>query len=122
MAWGDVNPSGGAGNYVAIGTFKEGIEIWNLDVLDPLEPITTLGGEDMSSAEAAAADAMLKAYNEKKESSKKKKVRSEKRRFDDTWLFILTRRSAPRRERRPLLLRLPRLPPPRSTPALTLTR
>ncbi|GMH89823.1 hypothetical protein TrST_g9234 [Triparma strigata] len=73
MAWGDVNPSGGAGNYVAIGTFKEGIEIWNLDVLDPLEPITTLGGEDMSSAEAAAADAMLKAYNEKKESSKKKK-------------------------------------------------
>lgn len=27
-----------------MGTFEPGIEIWNLDVLDPLEPTATLGG------------------------------------------------------------------------------
>jgi periodic tryptophan protein 1 len=32
-------------NFVAVGTFKPGIEIWNLDVMDPLEPDATLGGE-----------------------------------------------------------------------------
>jgi periodic tryptophan protein 1 len=32
------------GNYVAVGTFDPAIEIWNLDVLDPLEPIAVLGG------------------------------------------------------------------------------
>ncbi|CAM9177971.1 unnamed protein product, partial [Ectocarpus fasciculatus] len=33
------------GNYLAVGTFSPAIEIWNLDVLDPLEPSATLGGE-----------------------------------------------------------------------------
>lgn len=33
------------GSFVAVGTFKPGIEIWNLDVLDVLEPSATLGGE-----------------------------------------------------------------------------
>lgn len=31
-------------SYCAIGTFEPAIEIWNLDVLDPLEPTATLGG------------------------------------------------------------------------------
>ncbi|CAN0424574.1 unnamed protein product [Scytosiphon promiscuus] len=31
-------------SYCAVGTFEPGIEIWNLDVLDPLEPTATLGG------------------------------------------------------------------------------
>lgn len=37
-----------SGAYVAVGTFKPGIEIWNLDVLDPLEPSAVLGGPDMT--------------------------------------------------------------------------
>ncbi|CAM9921529.1 unnamed protein product, partial [Laminaria digitata] len=31
-------------SYCAVGTFEPAIEIWNLDVLDPLEPTATLGG------------------------------------------------------------------------------
>ena len=50
LAWLDCPPflSNGmqvsVGNYVAVGTFDPSIEIWNLDVLDPLEPTATLGG------------------------------------------------------------------------------
>lgn len=29
---------------IAVGTFEPGIEIWNLDVMDPLEPTAVLGG------------------------------------------------------------------------------
>jgi len=39
----------GSSNYVAIGTFLPGIEIWNLDVLDALEPNIILGGQDTTS-------------------------------------------------------------------------
>ena len=37
---------------MAVGTFHPGIEIWNLDVLDALEPTFILGGEDTSEADA----------------------------------------------------------------------
>ena len=36
------------GNFCAVGTFSPGIEIWNLDVLNALEPSCVLGGEDNS--------------------------------------------------------------------------
>ncbi len=32
------------GSYVAVGTFHPSIEIWNLDVIDALEPNAVLGG------------------------------------------------------------------------------
>lgn len=50
LAWMDCPPflvddsQVNVGNYVAVGTFSPAIEIWNLDVLDPLEPTATLGG------------------------------------------------------------------------------
>ncbi len=69
LAWMDCPPflgSGGTqqeiGNYMAVGTFSPGIEIWNLDVLDPLEPSAVLGGVDEKAA----------ASSKKKKSSKKK--------------------------------------------------
>ena len=33
------------GNYVAVGTFSTAIEIWNLDMIDWVEPVIILGGE-----------------------------------------------------------------------------
>jgi periodic tryptophan protein 1 len=45
LAWMSTPPlGGGMGSYVAIGTFEPAIELWNLDVLDPLEPTACLGG------------------------------------------------------------------------------
>lgn len=57
LAWMDIPPfrnpgedaQSGIGSYLAVGTFSPSIEIWNLDVIDPLEPTAVLGGEDTSS-------------------------------------------------------------------------
>ncbi len=57
------------GNYVAVGTFSPAIEIWNLDVLDPLEPTAVLGGTLKSANNAAAAS----DNGSKKKKSKKSK-------------------------------------------------
>lgn len=51
LAQGDISPTGSAGNFCAVGTFIPGIEIWNLDVLNALEPSCVLGGEDTSMAD-----------------------------------------------------------------------
>ena len=48
MAHGQVSHSAITGNFCAVGTFSPGIEIWNLDVLNALEPSCVLGGEDNS--------------------------------------------------------------------------
>ena len=57
LAWMDIPPfrsggedaQSGVGSYLAVGTFSPSIEIWNMDVIDPLEPTAVLGGEDTSS-------------------------------------------------------------------------
>jgi periodic tryptophan protein 1 len=46
-AWMDLRPNSAEaikGSFLAVGTFQPGIEIWNLDVMDVLEPVATLGG------------------------------------------------------------------------------
>ncbi len=47
----DENNGVTVGNYVAVGSFEPGIEIWNLDVMNALEPTLVLGGADTRSAD-----------------------------------------------------------------------
>jgi periodic tryptophan protein 1 len=51
LAHGQVSANATPGNFCAVGTFHPGIEIWNLDVLNALEPSCVLGGEDTSRAD-----------------------------------------------------------------------
>ena len=54
---GGAPPTGGdetVGSYVAVGTFKPDIEIWNADVLDPLEPSLVLRGAGAGGAGGGA--------------------------------------------------------------------
>ena len=51
---GNNGSSGGgvsSGNFVAVGSFEPGIEIWNLDVMNALEPTVVLGGMDTRGTE-----------------------------------------------------------------------
>ncbi|CEO98916.1 WD domain, G-beta repeat [Plasmodiophora brassicae] len=51
LQWMNINPkdSSAAGSFLAVGTFAPDIEIWNLDVIDVLEPVCRLGGVRSSS-------------------------------------------------------------------------
>ncbi|KAL7546169.1 hypothetical protein ACHAWF_009510 [Thalassiosira exigua] len=57
LALGSVAPSydttgdASSGNFAAVGSFDPGIEIWNLDVMNALEPAVVLGGMDTKGAE-----------------------------------------------------------------------
>ncbi|RLN89875.1 hypothetical protein BBJ28_00019579 [Nothophytophthora sp. Chile5] len=73
LAWMDcapvpLDPSKGPvdGSFVAVGTFKSGIEIWNLDVLDVLEPAVTLGGEENDELRDVAMPKMSKRRKNRK--------------------------------------------------------
>jgi periodic tryptophan protein 1 len=59
LAHGQVASDATAGNFCAVGTFGPGIEIWNLDVLNALEPTCFLGGEDTSAADEIMRMQML---------------------------------------------------------------
>jgi periodic tryptophan protein 1 len=65
-----VSSEGSTGNFCAVGTFHPGIEIWNLDVLNALEPSCILGGEDTT-----AADDFMNAHALKGSSVKKPSMR-----------------------------------------------
>ncbi|KAL4532568.1 hypothetical protein Ndes2437B_g02965 [Nannochloris sp. 'desiccata'] len=75
LAWMDVDPSGRSsrGNFAAVGSFEPGIEIWNMDVLDAVEPVATLGGADYEAARALAQEAVAAEESGKKDNKKKKK-------------------------------------------------
>jgi periodic tryptophan protein 1 len=53
------------GNYVAVGTFDPAIEIWNLDVLDPLEPTAILGGKTLKTVKTTNKKTGIKSTREK---------------------------------------------------------
>eukprot|EP00890_Picochlorum_soloecismus_P004609 jgi/Picsp_1/5149/NSC_02512-R1_protein len=65
LDWGCCDPLSGNthGNFAAVGSFEPGIEIWNLDLLDAVEPIVTLGGADY---ETAKQNDLLKTKKKKK--------------------------------------------------------
>ncbi|KAI5064988.1 hypothetical protein GOP47_0019683 [Adiantum capillus-veneris] len=68
LAWLDCDLKGGdKGNYVAIGTMQPEIEIWDLDVLDAVEPAIVLGGFRQSSSS--------KSHSEKKKKKKGAKLK-----------------------------------------------
>lgn len=71
LAWMNYDPSQKQekSNMVAVGTFDPAIEIWDLDVIDNVEPVVVLGGED---AEAAAQEAPGGDGKKKKKKKKKK--------------------------------------------------
>jgi periodic tryptophan protein 1 len=56
------------GNFVAISTFMPEIEIWNLDVLDAVEPAGSLGGYDAASSDASEVQASGTGKKKKKKS------------------------------------------------------
>lgn len=68
LAWMDRRPkhqdAGLKGNFLAVGTFEPGIEIWNLDVMDVIEPTVVLGGRNEPTA--AARENLRKALSQKK--------------------------------------------------------
>lgn len=67
VAWGQCDPGTGQvnGNFAAVGSFEPGIEIWDLNVIDSVEPVATLGGADY--------EATKKNESTKNRQSKKKK-------------------------------------------------
>ena len=72
LAHGDIGPTGSAGNFCAVGMFTPGIEIWNLDVLNALEPSCILGGVDTSMADELMKNNILGGSSKKKKKKKKK--------------------------------------------------
>lgn len=72
VAWLDCDPAGlrPAANMAAVGSYDTGIEIWDLDVLDSVEPAAVLGGPLAGGSIALAA---AEAAAGKGKSKKKKK-------------------------------------------------
>ena len=57
------------GSYVAVGSFEPDIEIWNLDVIDPLEPTLVLKG--VSSSSSSSSSSIAAGASSLKQSRKK---------------------------------------------------
>ena len=71
LTWLDCNPKGeGSGNYVAVGTMQPEIEIWDLDVLDDVEPVSVLGGTLEPGAGEGSSEKKSKKKSKKSKKSK----------------------------------------------------
>jgi periodic tryptophan protein 1 len=75
----DLHPSGAQGkaNLAAVGSIDPGIEIWDLDIVDQVEPVITLGGLD--AAATAAAVAVEAPDGASRKDKKKAKVKAKKK-------------------------------------------
>ncbi|KIY96146.1 hypothetical protein MNEG_11815 [Monoraphidium neglectum] len=82
MAWMDLDPSGARekANMVAIGSMEPGIEIWDLDLIDQVEPAATLGGVDAAAAEGEGPGGEGLSREEKRKARKKAAKQKLKRR------------------------------------------
>ena len=93
VAWFDFRPNGGSGgsgggNFAAVGTFAPYIEVWDLDVMDALEPYMVIGAEAYAiqseeqftshAAEALAASSRQSGGSEGKQKGKEKKGKKKK--------------------------------------------
>lgn len=75
VAWMDCDPTGRRerANIAAVGSFEPGIELWDMDVVDAVEPLCTLGGADYAAARAAAEVGGGEAGGASGDGKKKKK-------------------------------------------------
>lgn len=64
---GDTSEHKGLTNFLAVGSFKCEIEIWNCDVMDAMEPVVVLGGRHDPDIEKCAALKKLAKRDKKKE-------------------------------------------------------
>ncbi|EIE25396.1 WD40 repeat-like protein [Coccomyxa subellipsoidea C-169] len=74
LAWMDCNlaDTTATANLAAVGSISPAIEIWDLDVLDAVEPLVTLGGEAPAASTADGSASEGAAIKKKKKKSKKK--------------------------------------------------
>eukprot|EP00878_Enallax_costatus_P018464 GHUV01019436.1.p1 GENE.GHUV01019436.1~~GHUV01019436.1.p1 ORF type:complete len:481 (+),score=199.55 GHUV01019436.1:276-1718(+) len=81
LAWMDCSPSGSSSraNMVAVGSMDPGIEIWDLDVAEQVEPTCTLGGIDAAAQQAAVEAAQSAAGASSKSAKKKAKQKLKKK-------------------------------------------
>eukprot|EP00007_Cunea_sp_BSH-02190019_P005685 CAMPEP_0174236638 /NCGR_PEP_ID=MMETSP0417-20130205/5707_1 /TAXON_ID=242541 /ORGANISM="Mayorella sp, Strain BSH-02190019" /LENGTH=535 /DNA_ID=CAMNT_0015315309 /DNA_START=229 /DNA_END=1832 /DNA_ORIENTATION=+ len=81
VEWLDATPRNVAqqGNFVAVASFLPAIELWNLDVLDALQPVALLGGSTLGADLAAASSGSGAGGAPKSKNQRKKDRRAQKK-------------------------------------------